>query len=617
MKLQHSNKQGSALVVALSAITVIAVLVGVTLTGTGQNGRLGTREKSFTSALNAADGALDYAYAKWKESIANNGMRPPANAAMVIPAPTSSLHPGFANAGVTFSGFSVVNTDQWGETTTSSTDTPPSTAIIAPVAVKMATVPGFPGFSGTAYFYRAQVSASVPSLGGPVNVTLRRNFQATGVSPFQAAIFFEHDIELHPGQPMTINGLVHTNNTLWAATGTASNLKFLANVSYAGDYKEIFNPYMETTPPPPQPPIWADGLTKATSATAGSQLHKTERMEPFGTDPAALFSTADSNPNNDGMREIIEPPVTGFTDPPEIAALRIYNQATVRIAIDRTKAVTDPNRIVIRNGSNTALPAASDTAIRNSLTVGTTGVFDYREGENVLLTNVDMKKLDTALVAMGAGFNGVLYIQDVTPTGKTAIRLQNGAVLNRDISVASNNAVYIQGDYNTGGVTAGVHDPNLVPSNNSGNPSGTDSSTAAGYTKRSTAVMADAVMILSNSWNDANAAAALTSRVASHTTVNTAILSGLVPTNYEGSGRYSGGPHNFPRFLETWSGKDFTYLGSMIQIFNSKYFDGIYNTGNIYSPPGRRWGFDTSFLDTPPPGTLQNPRYSRGRWDRL
>ncbi len=208
-------------------------------------------------------------------------------------------------------------------------------------------------------------------------------------------------------------------------------------------------------------------------------------------------------------------------------------------------------------------------------------------------------------------------MQDVTPSGKNAIRLQNGAVLNQDISFASNNAVYIQGDYNTGGAVLGVHDPLLVPSNLGGNPLGTDSSVAVGYTKRATAVMADAVMILSNSWNDANSTASLSGRVASHTTVNTAILSGIVPTNYQNSGVYSGGPHNFPRFLETWSNKDLTYFGSMVQTFNSQQFDGIFETSNVYNAPGRKWSFDSMFLTQPPPGSLQSITYSRGRWERF
>jgi hypothetical protein len=611
MKKLQTLEHGVTVLLAMSTIAFIALVVGITLTSTGQNGRMTARDQSFTSVMDAADGALEYAYASWKENIRTNGLRPPTNSEITVAAPTPSLHPGFATNTVTYTGFSLANANQWGETTDGA-----GVTITSPVLATVAKVAGHSGWKGSASFYRAAVTASMPSRGNPVRVTLGRTFQMTGVPLFQAAIFFEHDIELHPGAVMTISGLVHTNNNLWLATSSANTLKFLSNVSYVGDYNEIFNPYMETPPPPPNPPIWADGLPASTSTTAASQLSKTTRMEPFGSDPSALFNTTDTNPNNDGPREIIEPPVTTATDPPEIAAMRLYNQATVRVTIDRSLPVTNPNRVLIRNGSNAPLPAATDAAIRAALTVSTTPIYDWREGTNVSLTNVNMKALDTALTAMGSSFNGVFYIQDVTTTGKNAVRLQNGAVLSRDLSVASNNAVYIQGDYNTGGVASGVHDPNLVPSNSGGNPSGTDSSIASGYTKRSCAVMADAVMVLSNAWNDANSTAALSGRVASHTTVNTAILGGIVPSNYQGSGRYSGGPHNFPRFLETWSGKDFTYLGSMVQTFNSQQFDGIFDTGNIYSPPGRRWGFDTQFLTQPPPGSVQSLQYSRGPWTR-
>ena len=609
-------EKGSTLLVAMGTVAIVAVLVAVTLSATSHNGILTEREQKFTLALNAADGALEYAYASWKDIIRTNGLRPPTNSQITIAAPTAALHSGFQSNGVTFSNFSVVNANQWGETTDNSGAT-----ITNPVVAPLATVPGHPGWSGVASFYRARVTASVPSRGAPINVTLRRTFQITGVPLFQATIFFEHDIELHPGQQMIISGLVHTNNDFWGATSTAGYLQFKGNVSYVGQYHEAYRPFTtfgggNTGAASPNPPIWSDGLPTSSSSTVANQLRQTARMEPFGTEPAQLYNTTDANPNNDGPREVIEPPNPSFPDPPQIAAVRIYNQAGVRIAIDRTKPVADPTRIVIQDGNNAALLPATDASIRAALNVSSTTIYDWREATNVSLTNVDMKTLDAALVGMGSSFNGVLYIQDVTPTGKNAIRLQNGSVLNRDLSVASNNAVYIQGDYNTGGINAGTHDPNLVPSNNGGNPLGTDSTIALGYTERSTAVMADAVMVLSNSWNDSNSTAALSGRVASHTTVNTGILSGIVPTNYQNSGVYSGGPHNFPRFLETWSGKDFTYMGSMLQTFNSQQFTGIYDTGNIYSPPGRKWSFDSLFRTQPPPGTLQSVVYSRGRWER-
>jgi Tfp pilus assembly protein PilX len=611
MKNQRAKENASTLMVVMGMLAVITVLVGVTLSSTSHNGILTQHEQNFTRALNAADGALEYTYASWKNVITSNGLRSPTNSQLTVSAPAAALHSGFQSSGITFSNFSLVNANQWGETVDAS-----GTTITNPIGATLASIPGFPGWKGVASFYRAQVTASLPSRGAAITVGLRRTFQVTAVPLFQAAIFFEDDINLQPGAKMIIKGLVHTNGNLYAATSTAGNLQFLSNVSYVGNYYETYNPYMDATTLPPQPPLWSDGLTSSTSTTFSSQLHQTTRMEPFGTAPSQLFNTTDTNPNNDSMREIIEPPSTSFTDPPQIAAMRMYNQATVRVAIDRTKSGNA--RIAITNGSNAALSSSADSAIRAALNVSNTTIYDWRQASNVYLTNVNMGALNTALVAMGTSFNGVLYIQDVTPTGLNAVRLQNGAVLTRDLTIASNNAVFIQGDYNTGGVSGSTHDPLLVPSNNGGNPNGTDSSIAPGYTERSTAVMADAVMILSNNWNDSNSTAALSSRAATPTTVNTAIVAGLVPSNTNNSNLYDGGPHNFPRFLENWSGQDFTYLGSMIQPFHSLQFNAPYGvSSNVYSPPGRKWGFDSLFTTQPPPGTLQSLQYSRGRWERL
>ena len=78
--------------------------------------------------------------------------------------------------------------------------------------------------------------------------------------------------------------------------------------------------------------------------------------------------------------------------------------------------------------------------------------------------------------------------------------------------------------------------------------------------------------ILSNSWSDTNSA----NSTASNTTVNTAIIAGIVPS---GNGYYSGGAENFPRFLENWGGKTLTYYGSMIE--------KLYKSEQGYRPLGR------------------------------
>jgi hypothetical protein len=99
--------------------------------------------------------------------------------------------------------------------------------------------------------------------------------------------------------------------------------------------------------------------------------------------------------------------------------------------------------------------------------------------------------------------------------------------------------------------------------------------------------------------------------------VNAAFLAGIVPTV---SGSYSGGVENFPRFLEDWSSKTFTYNGSMVVMYQSLYATGLWQgTGSsigIYNPPGRNWAFDLNFRNPAklPPGTPSVRAMVRGQW---
>jgi hypothetical protein len=220
-----------------------------------------------------------------------------------------------------------------------------------------------------------------------------------------------------------------------------------------------------------------------------------------------------------------------------------------------------------------------------------------------------------------SGFNGVLYIDDVTPRvagdmEPKAICLRNGGTLpNNGLTVVSENPIYIQGEYNTGATPATALS---VPANNGTNPSNATNSTVPGYTRKPAAVISDAVMFLSNNWSDSNSSAAIGSRVASHTTYNTAIITGFMPSGWQppsGSAYgYSGGANNFPRFLEDWSSRRCTYWGSMVELFESETFTGRWQLNHVYRPPNRYWNFDPTFIDSPPNGTPTATTWSRGTW---
>jgi hypothetical protein len=71
-----------------------------------------------------------------------------------------------------------------------------------------------------------------------------------------------------------------------------------------------------------------------------------------------------------------------------------------------------------------------------------------------------------------------------------------------------------------------------------------------------------------------------------------------------GGTSYSGGYENLPRFLETWSGKTFTWKGSSVCLWQARQATGTWG-GGYYDPPTRSWVFDQDFLDPTrlPPGT--------------
>ncbi len=213
---------------------------------------------------------------------------------------------------------------------------------------------------------------------------------------------------------------------------------------------------------------------------------------------------------------------------------------------------------------------------------------------------------------------------------RRGVRLINGTVLpgvydvgmprnTKGFTVASENGVYVKGNYNATGVTS-------VPS--TGNTPYNNYSPFNTATHIPASIVADGVTILSNAWNDAQSfttalapANPSQSRVPSNTTIRFAMISGdtiatRLETPHQGSTasgeRTNGGVHNFKRFLEDWVGatsggqKRLDYAGSLINLFNSRNNSTPFKCcALVYNPPRRNWVFDSTFLDPNrlPPGT--------------
>lgn len=156
------------------------------------------------------------------------------------------------------------------------------------------------------------------------------------------------------------------------------------------------------------------------------------------------------------------------------------------------------------------------------------------------------------------------------------------------LSFASDQAIYVQGDYNI------LDDPTLAPAiGNFGN-------------RQPAAVLADSLNVLSNACLDGNNRLNCgingTRNNALTTAINAAFLSGTDITNSAATSGYNGGLENYPRFHEDWnwgsapSLRPLNYRGSFISIGTPSHVRGLWTSQN-YDAPGRNWDYDARFDD--------------------
>jgi hypothetical protein len=641
-KTIHPRKQsGSSLVVVISVLATLMVIVGVAAEYTYTVNRHVQRSNTLQTAVAVGDSCIDILFSNWRTICSGPGnVNTPQTtdkfASIPLPTATQLNLPSvtnFAKAGTSFdpandeydanyiiSNFKVVAVGpEWTAlSAANATPIPSFGQISGPITT------GPPPTTSLVYNYIASADVTLPALGpaGPVVAKVRRVFQKQQLSPWNFAIFYEDPLEIHPGPPFTVTGWVHTNSDLFTGHNT---LTFADKVTYGSQWFVDFKPG-ETyhAGQVPASPNYPSNLPPAHS----------QSLDPFGKTP--IWDPSSTNPNDDGWQELIQRAVPGFPDPLAGVApdpsMRYYDQAAIKILIDASG-----NRTIMKLDGTTVTSSSTgnDLKLYTAVTAALTStapatIQDNREAASVRLTTLDIGSINTSLTNSSGSsnyispdrWNGIIYITDVSgipgPSPSPApphrgIRLKNAKVLPIDgVTVASQNPVYIQGDYNTG---TGTVPSNIPPPLN--DPTQPQSS---GYTRQPAAVIADAVNILSNNWSDANAQIGnlLSDRVATNTTINTAIVAGIVPSSLpSGDGSYSGGAENFPRFLELWDATKFTYYGSMVELFNSQQAKGEWTMTNVYGAPDRQWYFDNNFKTKPPRGSLMIYSYIKGKWSVL
>ena len=166
---------------------------------------------------------------------------------------------------------------------------------------------------------------------------------------------------------------------------------------------------------------------------------------------------------------------------------------------------------------------------------------------------------------------------------RRALKLINGGLGSLPapgLAIASENPVYVQGNWNANG--AGFGSPHV-----------------------SSSVIADAVTLLSNSWSDRESFIDphdQNPRQASTTWYRFAVIAGkglsfTRPANMAQDFGTDGGAHNFLRYLENSGGQTLNFRGAIATMFTSRQAVGTYKCySDVYSPPTRGYNFDTDFL---------------------
>lgn len=512
---------------------------------------------------------------------------------------------------------------------------------------------------------------------------VRQTFQVIDRSLYRYAMFWDGDLELWPGAPMTVGGgPVHTNGNLYL--GSNNGLTITSQVTTAGNFFASRSPEHPNFTTNTTNAVrlrnfniqagetghvrdirsggtdWSGTLDSdnenfralASQAFNGGLLtseHGIQNITPAGFANVMNQFGGAGNGQTNFLHHLISPSrdATFFADLEgsglgaevvdslrEIEGEKWSNQSDLKLRFNGSNV-----EVLRRTGTDadTGLPNFEPMPVEESERFWTveefaenldddgnpiehsevaSGIFDQRmrndpvTGGEINLLRFDMERFRnfTSSYNSNAGldFEGV-YIEMpevaqapregdavVAADPRWAVQIHNAATLptgraagndtTPGLTFATNAAMYIQGNFNS--------------PNGGGTPTEPESMALTDGNELPVALVADAVTILSNSWDNSSSRAVEGQRIANETVVSAAIVTGNVPS---ANNSYSGGVENFPRFLENWNGVDLIYRGSMISLFRSESQNAVWDGGTgVYRPPNREWGYNSMYRTAPP-----------------
>jgi hypothetical protein len=392
-------------------------------------------------------------------------------------------------------------------------------------------------------------------------VLLNMGLQDALIPIYQFAVFYEYDLEIAPGPDMTLGGRVHSNGNVYLQSD--NNLYIDSYLTSSGDITHGRKPGSGQSNSSGNVFIRdSDGNYQNMKNADGTFLDSTD---PDWTNSSLSRWGGNVEDRNHGITELYMPVVS------QIPSTNLIDRAAGNSDSYEHKAGLKfvDGQALYRQADGAWLDVTSSLITSGVISAG--NFHDGREGVDVYSLDIDIGALASS------GYypsNGIIYASQPQSQGcVTGVRLKNGSDLPSGLTVATDNPMYTLGDFNT-------------------------------INKQPASLMADAITILSNNWDDANSWQRLRNRSATATQVNACYMTGNTETGSSGHG-YNGGLENLPRFLESWSGVTFAWRGSAIDVWYSRQATGAWSYGSYYEAPYRDWAFDPDLLDPAklPPGT--------------
>jgi hypothetical protein len=437
---------------------------------------------------------------------------------------------------------------------------------------------------------------------------------------FQFAIFYNSLLEFTWCAPLTVNGRTHANGSIY--TGSTCQLTFNSLVTDTGTISS---------------PAWDGHSTGdynvATKYNAGYSTNANSLNLPIGST---------------NVHEIINLPPIGEDPNSSLGTARYYNKADLVLLVTNINSSVSAVTLTLKTSATdaqatniTAYYYPTNLSSTNYVQITTNFPFlnvtntftDQRESDTVKVTDIDVGVLNSWLVtnaAVKAKFPNTAGVYDLAKVPNimyaadnrsynssqlTAVRLKNAQTIPA-------NMVNIAGVNQPTGFTVVTPNPLFVKGHYNC-PNSTYLGTTNTTTDYPASLASDALTVLSGNWDDLDSALSLSSgskNKATSTTVNAAILTGIVPSTGSGATQFSGGAMNITRLLEDWGNGGsvtLTLNTSIVNLFASnRATNQFQNPGIYYYAPTRQFSFDQNFLNytKQPPGTPMLGVVLRAKW---